>query len=1599
MGNGLTKETDLNAKLENLTQGITQIIEQVEENFSAFFVMQMQKFIQMAKNATPEEEKSINDKISALASLVKIKGLVDPNKPRVIIERLVYVNKEDVAKVQDLFSIINAPLQKTRDIAKSAPVKETPKAPYQTIKRAPKELRANNKLIFDLQKELGIIASLDGDNKKAASNGNLIVASEIDEYEALLNLIEILNQANSSNDALEYTLNLAYIDSKDQEKFDSLLVSSKFYQNNYIEPAQINAYNDNLVYDLENYLKTLEQAYNSYQGTTIESGITSDNTTVLASDVQAYNNIKEMISILNDRAKNLKSAWNVGNIRNKNLARYKELVRETITGLVNVSLKFREIPGVETNLPFILDIEDRLKTVTANSEEYASLNTLYNALTSSIGLANLKTAQDGALIDKKLLKEYEQNLNPLLDYARRKEAAESLVNALANIRNLKASALAPKEQVILALPEHKVKVRAIRPAKNVITPDVIALPGVTLDMLERAKKIKELIGAFLEASKHSDTSYLDDILKKLIEEAINPKPVLREEPKNNVILALPPHQENVAEVKPTRPLRDPKELETPDVIALTGEVLEIDPELSAKIYQIIDNPTVKGILDVIAYAAAKDKELQAQLNVQDRSLSSDDLVRTRRLEPSILSDLARNINAVSGEASQSNSNTEILQGQLALPPHEEHLALEAGTPTRARAIPLGGEVLSASEAIPLPESTLKVDAELQEKAKKAVDNPTVDNLLEFLNYLEDRHKEIERKLAEAGTLETAPIVRRRSRLAEGEGTLALPPHEEHLALEAGTPTQARAIPLGGEVLSASEAIPLPESTLHADEKQTDKSEATPTLDNLLEYLDSRDAKYAEFQQKLNDIDSLEVDLPIIKRSRVAEEEVTLALPPHEEQLALEAGTPTRARAIPLGGEVLSASEAIPLPESALQVDEKQTDKSEATPTLDNLLEYLDSRDAKYAEFQQRLDDIDSMEKSQKDLPTEHITSVLAVKQAQISLVNILASIKNLKIADEEKRKVLESEALTRKLIDRFLELSKYDEPNSEKDYTDAKLKEAFESLIKSPVSFSSVNDNEALAPLPVAPISRRKTLRPAKVLETPDVIPLDGKVIEVEEELPTEHIIKILAEKQAQTSLVNVLTVIKNLKIADEEKRKVLESEALTRKLIDKFLELSKYDKPNPEKDYTEAKLLEFFEALVNPISEEVKNNKEVLSLPPYKANAGFMKKIRPLKSSKTLETPDVISLGGKVEESLKSSFDEALHRLENIAQIRKGMVSRADDAKENLKLDIVTTGRGDLAEIAPATTVTTSIDNTQSLLDEVRELIAETKLQESSGLPAVAPSASLAVPSKPGKRLAAKSRTLGSGALDTIKGMFDTIVGRGLKNSLNALRADADNFKYNPEDTREMLSGIKDAFDKDVAHDTSVMDLPTLIRFPMPQSEDKILSDCQNEVARLEGKIATLKSMIDAAPIWSLCIQEKERINDLRISIRDCKSKAALKFLEKYNQAVASNDKTSANNYRLLIFALINVDVCNCSNGARYEIECAPGLTEKDIIDELQEIKDKILAAQMHNPVAGLAAIDAEFINIIDKTIDSILADVKYSIDPELKLLKLRQLIRSKTG
>ena len=36
---------------------------------------------------------------------------------------------------------------------------------------------------------------------------------------------------------------------------------------------------------------------------------------------------------------------------------------------------------------------------------------------------------------------------------------------------------------------------------------------------------------------------------------------------------------------------------------------------------------------------------------------------------------------------------------------------------------------------------------------------------------------------------------------------------------------------------------------------------------------------------------------------------------------------------------------------------------------------------------------------------------------------------------------------------------------------------------------------------------------------------------------------------------------------------------------------------------------------------------------------------------------------------------------------------------------------------------------------------------------------------------------------------------------------------------------------------------------------------------------------------------------------------------------------------------------------------------------------------------------------NIIDKTIEEILAGAKYSIDPELKFERLKQLIRSKTG
>ncbi len=262
---------------------------------------------------------------------------------------------------------------------------------------------ANDKLISEIVAEL---RRIEGESEKAyqnlkdpkfiaqeADNGKLILNGEFDNYNNLIKILRYLNSANAVSDR-NYSVvpvwgGLAYIQSGVEESvFLSLMRKTKPI-NKYDPKIKQIEKNNKLIAELEEYLRKMENDYNTYNGVTnIPTAITSNNTIVLEGAAEEYEYIYDIINILKDTEnKELQDVFGIAFVSSENISRFKYLLGRT--------KKFSDaIPVPEENKTEIEKIKARLTELNNIAKEKAQAD------------PNVKLAPNGVVLDSDL-PEYE----------------------------------------------------------------------------------------------------------------------------------------------------------------------------------------------------------------------------------------------------------------------------------------------------------------------------------------------------------------------------------------------------------------------------------------------------------------------------------------------------------------------------------------------------------------------------------------------------------------------------------------------------------------------------------------------------------------------------------------------------------------------------------------------------------------------------------------------------------------------------------------------------------------------------------------------------------------------------------------------------------------------------------------------------------------------------------------------------------------------------------------------------------------------------------------------------------------------------------------
>lgn len=291
----------------------------------------------------------------SLIGLLRLMNTIDTNEKIVSVDGVMCVNASKVEEARKLLSKVKA---------------------FKRLKTESKEDRmekANQKLIDEIVAELRNIESKVKESKVAAiypmDNGVMMTPVYKDRYKDLLKILKYLNEANDKKFALTSIWDgIAFVNGPDRAAFIELI--SRTEPINAHNPNNLKRENNNkLIAELEAYLKSMENDFNTYNGVTnIASAVTKNNTIVLEGAVNEYNYIYDIIEILKDTEdKELYDVLGIASVSYDNITRFESLVSKT-------KKLGKMIPDIEENKAEIEKIKERLIELNNIAKERAKVD-------------------------------------------------------------------------------------------------------------------------------------------------------------------------------------------------------------------------------------------------------------------------------------------------------------------------------------------------------------------------------------------------------------------------------------------------------------------------------------------------------------------------------------------------------------------------------------------------------------------------------------------------------------------------------------------------------------------------------------------------------------------------------------------------------------------------------------------------------------------------------------------------------------------------------------------------------------------------------------------------------------------------------------------------------------------------------------------------------------------------------------------------------------------------------------------------------------------------------------------------------------------------
>ena len=147
------------------------------------------------------------------------------------------------------------------------------------------------------------------------------------EYNLLIQILNVLNEANDKQFALQKVWDVAYANGPDREKLLTLLNESNFFQRNYNPDNSKVKENEAFIQELIAYLSELEMK--AKQNQNISDLIMIGDRIVLKEDEIEYKNILGMLDILRNAKKDLNSTWLPGYVSVNAIDNYRYFMNNT----------------------------------------------------------------------------------------------------------------------------------------------------------------------------------------------------------------------------------------------------------------------------------------------------------------------------------------------------------------------------------------------------------------------------------------------------------------------------------------------------------------------------------------------------------------------------------------------------------------------------------------------------------------------------------------------------------------------------------------------------------------------------------------------------------------------------------------------------------------------------------------------------------------------------------------------------------------------------------------------------------------------------------------------------------------------------------------------------------------------------------------------------------------------------------------------------------------------------------------------------------------------------------------------------------------------